>query len=213
MFTHMLYLPPPPEGNLGFWDQKQGNQRNLPRKRIKDFLFPWRWVCCTHHLLHCTSPDQEYQCTWHMPMGDQWPSEVHCSAVIIRGCVTASTFGKMTNPAATLRASWELWTWASALHYKSRAQGGPHLPIPLHFVHKHRALIFQCLVGDCVTNAILRNLTDTHLQLPVTKHNTCTHNEIWKEKDNRGRIIFKISCDCWTQPLAQKRAFMAVMAT
>lgn len=41
-FTRMFYLPPSPEGNLGFWDQKQDNRRNSPRKTMKAFLFPGR---------------------------------------------------------------------------------------------------------------------------------------------------------------------------
>lgn len=132
MFTHMLYLPPPPEGNLGFWDQKQGNQRNSLRRRRKDFIFPGRRACCiligvvaccNCHLLHCTSPDQEYLHTWHMPMGGPSPSEAHCNTVVTRGGVTASTFGKTANPAVTLGESWELWTWASALHYKVQSTG------------------------------------------------------------------------------------------
>lgn len=105
-----------------------------------------------------------------------------------------------------LRGHGELWIWASALHYKYRVQRGPQLPIPLHFEYKHRALILQCHVGDCIANriwAILLKKT-SHLQLPVTKHNTYTHNEIWKQKDNHGRIIFKIPYGCWTQSLVRR---------
>lgn len=52
MFTHKFCLPPSPEGNLAFWDQNQGNQRNQTRKTMKYFLFPdnggvspkWGWL-------------------------------------------------------------------------------------------------------------------------------------------------------------------------
>lgn len=164
-------LLPSAEGKPWLLGPETRDSKKLVEKKNKGFSFSWKmWV---QHLedvsatpkqgwFHvatttcCTAPALTKS---HWPCGTyQW--EAHCPQKLVantamkRGGVTTSTLGKRMNPAAMLRASWDLCSWGSALGSGSRVQVGPPLAILLQFAHKHRALILRHHVGDCVTNAI-----------------------------------------------------------